>query len=227
MLEELSNELRQRYLVVNENDPKTNYLSFDTRNAIDQILRRRETIGKDQIDTIIQQIQNACPFALGIEIPDLPSTVKNELLNLRKAIQNINLAVRRVSNFSNFAMWDSARTDASTEGLANFDSSGEFRHELCELLSQADLLDRAAFLALKDLPIPRGNPPNIRARRLAFCVVNVLEKLGIKCTGYDDGTYFKILECIFEEVLPENSHERPGKWALDADLLEEQFARLE
>ena len=212
--------------MVNENDPNANYLSDYTRNFVDQILRQRETIGQNQIDTIMQDMEYACPFAVGIDFPEKPSTVKNELLHLRKAIQDIKLAVRGVSDFSNFAMWDSARADASTEELANFDSSGEFGHELCELLRQADLLDRAAFLTLKDLHIPRGNPPNVRARRLAFCVITALEKQDVKCTSHDDGTYFKILELVFADVLPENSHERPGKWALDAEFLEEQFAKL-
>lgn len=224
MFEALLNEPQLRCLGMSEYDQVGNRISESTFEYIRDILQEtKENLGTATIDTIIREIEEARVVSLTIVAPEKPSSIRNELQELQDSTHKLLKAIERTSEHTEWALWRAAHLDSSDNELLDFDSNKGPGYRLFRLKKNVQVVNKAAELATKNESDPGRRPPNIIARHLAFHVLVALEQQAVKCTSYDDGTYFKILEAVFADVLPEQgpgSYTRPGKWALKTPVLD-------
>ena len=210
------------------NDNRQSPISDDTKNAVSIVLSQSAGLEPTAIATVISKIERAVHLAVSIDLPDSPGATRDELRQLNNAIDHMVTAIKGVSKHGNFAMWDAARGQASDKRLANFDGDGKFGSELYKLRTSAELIRKAANLAINEMVVPRGSPPNVPARHFAFHVAVALEESGIDPTTTTDGPYFSVLSELFKELLPserDGAFQRYGLWALQASVLEETFVK--
>lgn len=214
---------QKRYWAVSD---KSGYeLSDDTVKAIRGVLvRRKENLSDEKTESLVLDIKRACWMSLTVEMPVLPSAIRNELEALKKSLDGLFAAMQGMSYDAVYALWQTARLDSQDNELANYGEAIGPEFEFTELRRRANLIERAIELTLESMEVPKkSHPYKIRARHLAFHVAVALEQVGISPTSYDQGTYLQILGYVFEEVLPEDDYLRAGRWALKYDLLEENF----
>lgn len=225
MFEVLLNELLPRYWLMTE---KTGFtLSHGTVRAVTELLVNSENLEDKQAALAAKDVERACRLALSIDIPDSPSAVKGELEVLYQSFDRLFNALRGISHHAAFALWETARLDRADSNLADYGEDKGPGYELSRLAARANRIALAVYLTLEKMDIPRGPPPNVKGRHLAFHILVVLDQLDIRSTTYDGGTYFQILGHVFEEVFPDDSYIRHGRWALANDILEETFVNLD
>ena len=200
-------------------------LSNDTCRAIKDVLVQREKLDAHQLELITCDVERACRLSLTIDIPESPSAVRSELEALYQAFDKLFDAIRGLSHHSTFALWETARLDQVDSTLADYGEDKGPGYEFVKLARGANLIVKAVELTLAKIEVPKGTPPNIQGRHLAFHILVALDQQGVISTSYHDGTYFQILGHVFEEVMPEDSYIRHGRWALSNPVLEEHFMK--
>ena len=204
----------------------SSHLSEETCRAISDVLVQREKLEAAQIQAVVNDVNRACWLSLTIDIPDSPSAVRTELEALYQAIDKLFDAMRGLSHHSIFALWETARLDNADSTLAEYGEDKGPAFEFIKLADRANLIAKALELTLDKIQVSKGAPPNIPGRHLAFHILVALDQQGVRSTSNHDGTYFQVLGHVFEEVMPEVSYIRHGRWALTDPVLEETFMNL-
>lgn len=208
------------------NSQRQSSISEDTKIAVSEILRNSANLRPTAIARVIRKIESGAIIAGSMDLPDSPGATRDELHRLGRAIDRLVETIIGISKHGNFAMWDAARGQKSDERLANFDGDGKFGSELYNLRNSAELIQKAAQLAVEGMVIPRGSPPNVPARHFAFHVAVALEENGVEPNTTTNGPYFSVLDELFSELLPTEdgaAFQRYGRWALSDPTLEETF----
>ena len=200
-------------------------LSKDTSRAIKDVLVQHENLDSNQIREVISGIDLSCRLAVMMDIPESPSAVRSELEALNQSIDKLFNAVRGTSQHSMFALWETARLDKADTELADYGEDGGWEYEFKRLAHRATRITKAVELTLNKMNVPKGPPPDTRARHLAYQVLDSLEHQGVNSTSYDNGTYLQILGHVFEDVMPNSSYIRHGRWALSNPVLERAFLK--
>lgn len=208
---------------MSETDRIGNKISDATFQAIREVLKKKENLDAIAMDSIIDGVESARIVSLTIIPPEAPSSVKNELQELKNAIHRLLNAIEHTSDHTEWALFRATRLDSTDKDLSDFDSNKGSGYELFRLKKSIQIVKKAAELAMEKEGSPRGAPPNAIARHLAFHVLTALEQQDVNCTSYDDGTYFNILANVFNDVFPElgdEAFQRYGRWALKNPVID-------
>ena len=175
-------------------------ISDGTRVAVCDILG---SAGLDHAATqiVLSDINRAINVVRMMDLPQSPSATRDELNRLVKSIDELIGPIKGTSHFANFAMWDAVSAQHGKGSDQTFDGDG-FMSDLVRLRKSAEHIRSSAQLALDEIVVPRGSPPNIQARHFAYHVAVALDQHSVKVNSTNDGTYFSVLDVLFSELLP-------------------------
>ena len=84
--------------------------------------------------------------------------------------------------------------------------------KLLKFISDAGLIEELLTEAIEHIKVRRGPNKNFEAYFMADNVLRVFKKHNVKATTYAKGAYFKTLEIIFGELMPDLGPEAYRGW---------------
>lgn len=172
------------------------HFSDTTRAALAEIEEIRPYIDNIE-DNVFRRMQEPKWVSTG--------EMKNDVTSMRKKLDAFLSTVDRSSWFAG-AMINDAAIESGKEEFIALRPKGRFDENLgmLDFLSKARVVNELLACAVDYFdPLPKGRMPNFQASGLASEVLKDFKWHEIKATTYQDGPYFRTLEIIFSELMPE------------------------
>ncbi len=172
-----------------------------------------------ELDEALFQIDCACCHAFNMEQTGDPKEMRAEITTALNQADKLLDVTGKLSLYSRLAIQDAGSEDFNQidPDTRKYFGTGITGEGLQNLKLHIAVFRRLASIALEEIDVHRGAPINVFARALALEIRLAFEEIGLGINSYDDGTYMRILEIIFEELISDStpeSHRRHGTWAL-------------
>jgi len=174
-----------------------------------------------ELDEALFQIDCACCHAFNMEQTGDPKEMRAEITAALDQADKLLDVTGKLSLYSRLAIDDAdgiiEDPDEVDPDTRKYFGAGITGEGLQNLQLHIKVFRRLASGALEEIDVHRGAPVNITGRALALEIRLAFEEIGLGINSYDDGTYMRILEITFEELISDStpeSHRRHGTWAL-------------
>ncbi len=185
------------------------YFSEETRAQLENI---------DEIKSFLRELEYAC-ILIAQKLPYIapPREVKNDITAMRDALRQFIEATEAATYAARSIVATTTRNNQRKElrkFWAEYLSDGS--PELVKFMSDAGLIEELLTEAIERIEVRRGPNKNFEAFFMADNALRIFKKHNVKATTYAKGAYFKTLEIIFGELMPDLGPEAYRGWGEEA-----------
>ncbi len=185
--------------------------SPDTQKLLLDIINDKRICGEIELRCMITE-----------DIPEWrPSAeIRAEIVRVRDAVKNLLKAIDSTHYESGIFIRMCAETSEDQEirklGIQTRPQSSE-EDALEQFLEQAALMEKLLSETISNYRVQRGRKRKSSPMFMALAVMEIFDANGLRATTYQDGQFFRSLEAIFSDLLPElgeDAYRRYGEIAI-------------